>query len=57
WATKIHPRARDFFQNHDRMIKVLRSIALSIDKDRDPILGSGDKCVRWHGEVSSDDQD
>ncbi|KAF4712994.1 hypothetical protein FOZ62_026008 [Perkinsus olseni] len=56
WATKVHPRARDFFQSHERMIKVLRSIALSIDKESDPILG-GDKCVRWHGEVSQDEQD
>ncbi|KAF4716042.1 hypothetical protein FOZ63_009292, partial [Perkinsus olseni] len=56
WATKVHPRARDFFQSHERMIKVLRSIALSIDKESDPILG-GDKCVRWHGELSQDEHD
>ncbi|KAF4663961.1 hypothetical protein FOL47_005480 [Perkinsus chesapeaki] len=56
WATKVHPRAHDFFQSHERMIEVLRSIALRIHREDDPILGS-DKCVKWHGDSAQDERD
>ncbi|KAF4731819.1 hypothetical protein FOZ62_018656, partial [Perkinsus olseni] len=53
WEQYVHPRAREFFQTHDRLTESLMSIARNIHYTDDPILG-GDSCVYWYGDVTKD---
>ncbi|KAF4693483.1 hypothetical protein FOZ63_026754, partial [Perkinsus olseni] len=38
WEQYVHPRAREFFQTHDRLTESLMSIARNIHYTDDPIL-------------------
>lgn len=40
WEQYVHPRAREFFQTHDRLTDSLLSIAKNIHYTEDPILVS-----------------
>merc|ERR1719382_1859030 len=35
---------------------VLMQLAMGIDRDSDPVLGLGDKCVHWYGNLTKDVQ-
>ncbi|CAD7923739.1 unnamed protein product [Amoebophrya sp. A120] len=57
WIDFLHPRALDFFPDQEAVKKVLSEILKNIDKKDDPILGSDEKCVMWHGDSTKVNND
>mmetsp|Transcript_3742 Transcript_3742/g.9547 ORF Transcript_3742/g.9547 Transcript_3742/m.9547 type:complete len:185 (-) Transcript_3742:123-677(-) len=54
WLQYAHPRAYEIFAA-DSLENVLKEMALAIDREDDPVLGDGSKCVFWYGEVTAKD--
>mmetsp|Transcript_8050 Transcript_8050/g.22232 ORF Transcript_8050/g.22232 Transcript_8050/m.22232 type:complete len:175 (-) Transcript_8050:259-783(-) len=54
WEQYAHPRAAEFFAPPSHLKEVLRHLARGVHRTDDPILGSGDKCVFWYGQLDGD---
>jgi len=54
WDLYVHQRARDFFGSQDVVEKVLEKIARYTTKDSNPVYGSAERCVLWHGQYTEE---
>lgn len=54
WAPHTHPRLRDLWKDkYDKVLnKSLNVVGACTDRRDDPIFGSADACVIWHGTYS-----
>ncbi|KAF8822018.1 hypothetical protein IE077_001214 [Cardiosporidium cionae] len=55
WENYVHPRAKEFWHTSENVQQVLSTIARSIDRGSDPVLGDEDSCVIWRGKTSAED--
>lgn len=55
WDLYVHQRARDFFGSQEVVERVLEKIARYTTKDSNPVYGSAERCVLWHGQYTEED--
>uniref|UniRef100_A0A0G4I413 Uncharacterized protein n=1 Tax=Chromera velia CCMP2878 TaxID=1169474 RepID=A0A0G4I413_9ALVE len=53
WDNYVHPRAKEFWTSSDMLYEILSQVLRGVHRADDPILGSEEGCVLWHGEVDS----